>query len=142
MDINYWAVLVCGVLAMVVGFIWYGPLFGKKWMELMRADAMSSEAREKMKKMMMPMYGMQFLLTLFQVYAIAYLMDSWMNVNGIKFSLFVYVGFILPLIAGNALWNGDSSRNAWSRFFIQAGYQLVMFFLYGYILGMWPAAAI
>ena len=32
-EINYLAVLVSGILAMVVGSIWYGPLFGKIWMK-------------------------------------------------------------------------------------------------------------
>jgi len=27
--INIWAILACGVASLVIGFIWYGPLFGK-----------------------------------------------------------------------------------------------------------------
>ena len=34
MDINWIAVLVAAVSAFMIGGIWYGPLFGKKWMEL------------------------------------------------------------------------------------------------------------
>ncbi|HLD39833.1 MAG TPA: DUF1761 family protein, partial [Candidatus Nanoarchaeia archaeon] len=32
---NYLAVLVAAIAAYVVGFLWYGPVFGKKWMALM-----------------------------------------------------------------------------------------------------------
>jgi hypothetical protein len=28
MNVNYLAVLTCAVLAMPVGFLWFGPLFG------------------------------------------------------------------------------------------------------------------
>ena len=34
-SINWWAVLVAGVVYMVVGMVWYGPLFGKLWKSLM-----------------------------------------------------------------------------------------------------------
>ncbi len=33
-DVNYLAVLVSAVAAMFVGALWYGPLFGKMWMQL------------------------------------------------------------------------------------------------------------
>ena len=29
--VNYIAVLVCAIAAMPVGFLWFGPLFGKTW---------------------------------------------------------------------------------------------------------------
>ncbi len=33
--INWWAVLVAAVVNMVVGFLWYGPLFSTVWLRLM-----------------------------------------------------------------------------------------------------------
>src|SRR6185437_10490200 len=33
--VNMWPVLVSAVASMVIGSIWYGPLFGKKYSELM-----------------------------------------------------------------------------------------------------------
>ena len=33
-DVNLIAVLVAGIVPMIVGMLWYGPLFGKRW----RAD--------------------------------------------------------------------------------------------------------
>jgi len=32
--VNVLAILVVGVAYMVVGFLWYGPLFAKPWMKL------------------------------------------------------------------------------------------------------------
>ncbi|NJK71361.1 DUF1761 domain-containing protein [Candidatus Gracilibacteria bacterium] len=32
-DVNLVAVLVTTVLSFVVGYLWYGPIFGKAWME-------------------------------------------------------------------------------------------------------------
>ena len=32
-NINYLAVIVCGVISMIVGAMWYGPILGKLWMK-------------------------------------------------------------------------------------------------------------
>ncbi len=137
MPINYLAVLVCGVLGMVVGYIWYGPLFGKKWMKVIGVHVSDEEERKKMEKNAGPLYVVQFLLTLLQVYVLAYLIATWPGANGVKLALFLWVGFVLPIVAGSAMWNNDSSHVAWTRFLIQAGYQLVLFVLFGYILSAW-----
>jgi uncharacterized membrane protein YpjA len=34
-EVNWLAVIVCAVLSMVIGFIWYGPLFSKPWVKLL-----------------------------------------------------------------------------------------------------------
>ncbi|MGA9533091.1 MAG: DUF1761 domain-containing protein [Anaerolineales bacterium] len=33
-DVNWLAVLVATIINMFVGFLWYGPLFGKQWMNM------------------------------------------------------------------------------------------------------------
>ena len=42
--INYLAVLAGIVLQFVLGFLWYGPLFGDPWMEMVGLDAATVEA--------------------------------------------------------------------------------------------------
>ena len=38
-EVNLLAVLVAGIVPMIVGFLWYGQLFGKRWLELMETTA-------------------------------------------------------------------------------------------------------
>ena len=38
-DVNWLAVLVAGIIPLVVGFLWYGPIFGKQWLSLMETTA-------------------------------------------------------------------------------------------------------
>jgi hypothetical protein len=48
--INYLAIIGCVVFSMVVGFLWYGPLFGKKWskeMDFTKADQEAAMANPK-----------------------------------------------------------------------------------------------
>lgn len=137
MVINYWAVLVCGVVSMVIGFVWYGPLFGKKWMEIVGAKAVDMEARKKMQKEAGPLYLVQFLLTLFQAYVLAHYIAGWKDASGVENALWIWAAFLMPTVAGSAMWNNDSARVKWARFLIQAGYQLVLFVVFGLILGMW-----
>lgn len=46
MNINIWAVLACAIISMPIGAIWYGPLFGKKWMEIVGMKEEDVKARE------------------------------------------------------------------------------------------------
>ncbi len=137
MAINYWAVLVCGVLSMVIGFIWYGPVFGKTWMKVVGATTKDVAARKEMQKRAGPLYLVQFLLTLFQLWILAYYIVHMLNVAGTVNAIWIWAAFIMPTIAGSSMWNNDSAKVAWTRFGIQAGYQLIMFIIYGLILSAW-----
>lgn len=137
MQINLLAVLVCAVLAMVLGAIWYGPLFGKKWMEIVEATDLDMEARKKMQKEATKLYIVQFLLALFQVLILAYYISAWRAVSGLENALWFWAAFVMPTVAGASMWNNDSSRIAWARFLIQGGYQLVLFIMFGLILQAW-----
>lgn len=50
--IDYLAVLVFVVLAMPVGFLWFGPLFGKAWARHMGFDTMEPAGGAAMGKSM------------------------------------------------------------------------------------------
>lgn len=136
MQINFWAILVCAILAMIIGALWYGPLFGGTWARVVKADALDTENRKKMQKAAFPLYVVQFLLTLFQLFVLAHLTGSSAR-GGIFSALWVWAGFIVPMIAATAIWNNDSRNISWARFLIQSGYQLVCFAIFGLVLGSW-----
>ena len=136
MPLNYWAILVCGVFAMVLGAIWYGPIFGKTWMRIIGAIEMDEAKRKEMQKKAMPLYLLQFVLVLGQLYVLSHLTGG-SGFIGMKSALWIWAGFVMPTIAGACMWTNDSRSTAWTRFMIQAGYQLVCFLAFGYILGAW-----
>ncbi|NCN52546.1 DUF1761 domain-containing protein [Candidatus Parcubacteria bacterium] len=137
MEIHYIAILACGVLAMVLGALWYGPIFGKMWMKVIGATEMDVEKRKEMQRKALPLYGVQFLLVLFQVYILAHFVKGWVNATGVETSLWIFFGFIMPTLAAASMWNNDSAKISWARFLIQGGYQLVLFICFGLILGLW-----
>ena len=145
MEINFFAIVLSSVLVMVIGGFWYGPLFGKKWAEIIGTDMSDPELRKKMQREATPLYIVQFLLTLFQVTVFAYLLkfiDPFIDLTStltiwVSSALVIWAAFVVPIIASSVMWNNDSRKISWARFLIQAGYQLVAFLVFGVILGLW-----
>jgi len=139
MQINYWAVIVCAVASMVLGAIWYGPMFGAAWMRVLGLKASDVKKRKEMQKRAAPLYFLQFILSLFQIWVLSTYMVSLglFGASGVMNALWIFGGFVLPTIAGTCMWTNDSREVAWTRFGIQIGYQLVCFVMFGLILGFW-----
>src|SRR5205814_1703579 len=99
------------VASMVIGSIWYGPLFGKMYISLMGMDKKSPEEQAKMKKGMMLMYLWQFIAPLVMFYVLADLIvwyyGSMMSAkSGVIMAFWIWIGFVVPLKLGDALWGG------------------------------------
>lgn len=140
MTINYLAVLVCGIASLAVGFVWYGPLFGKMWMnDVMGCDKMSPEQIAAAKKSMWMMYLIQFILSLITAGILAYHIANWADASAsaVGIAICSWFGFVMTTNAGGALWSGKPKNVAMKMFFISAGAQLVTFVIFGLILGMW-----
>ena len=136
--INYLAVLVAAVANMVIGSIWYGPLFGKKWVKL---QGWSKDDMEKMKeKGMSKTYLLAFVGSLLMsfvlfhalVFAATYLNASGINA-GVMAGFWNWLGFVAPVTLGMVLWEGKS----WKLWFLQTGYYLVSLCVMGIILTTW-----
>lgn len=95
-QVNLFAVLVAGIIPMIVGAIWYGPLFGKRWLALMETT------EEEIARDFNPLktYGVSFLLALFTAFVLAQLLSLLGDGGasfGVHITLLVVIGFILPL---------------------------------------------
>ncbi len=137
--VNIWAVLVIGVIYMVLGFIWYGPLFGKTWARIIGMDhsQMTPETKKAMQKKMGPVYILNFILTLVTVYILALFIQLGIRGGGIGTALWIWLGFIMPTVAGYAIWSGKPRKLAWQMFFVSAAYQLITIVIAGAILAAW-----
>lgn len=135
--INYWAIASGAVLSMIIGAIWYGPIFGKKWMEIAGVNPADEETIKKMQKSAAPLYFVQFVLTLFQVLVLAHLVADTNIVGGLERSIWIWAAFVIPTLAGAVMWTNESGKLKWTRFLIQGGYQLVIFIVFGLLLQFW-----
>lgn len=137
LSVNYWAISVGAVLSLVLGGLWFGPLFGKQWLRLSGATAADREKRKKMQQSAGPLYGIQFVLTLFQVMVLAHLVADTTRVGGLERALWIWGAFVVPTLAGVIMWTNESGRQKRARFLLQGGYQLMMFVIYGSLLQFW-----
>lgn len=144
--INWWAVLVSAVASMIIGYIWYGPLFGKLWMKLMghNPSKVTPEQMKAMQKNMGLTYLAQFVLSVLTFYILAHYTIFAQRISGMEGAgagminaLWIWLGFIMPTVAGNAMWSGKSKDMAWKFFFVMAGYNLILYAVTGSILGGW-----
>jgi hypothetical protein len=135
MNVNFWPVVVSAIASMVIGSIWYGPLFGKKFMSAMGMDSWSPEKKAAMKKSMAPTYVWQFIASLVTFYVLAKFMGDLGQMTasgGMMVAFWVWVGFIVPLKLGDALWGGKMSL-----FWLGIGNMLVTLLVAGTIIGAW-----
>ncbi len=131
-DINFLAVLVAAIVPMAIGSIWYGPLFGKRWMALMELT------EEDIKASFNPLksYGGSFVGAVLTAYVIAFLLsgigwEGWMR--GAEVGAVCWLGFILTYGYQSVAFE-NKKVPLWV---MSAGYNLVVLLCMGAILGAW-----
>lgn len=133
--VNYLAVFISAVASMVIGSVWYGPLFGKIFMREMGMDTWSQEKKDAEKKKMGKAYTIQFVASLIMFFVLAVFMDKLdlMSISGgVKVALMGWLGFVVPVKLGDAIWGGKISL-----FWLGAGNMLLTLVAAGVILGAW-----
>lgn len=137
-EVNYLLVIGLALLSMVIGAVWYGPLFGARWMELNGVDPSDKEAIKKMQKGMMQTYVLQFVLILLEVWVLYhYVIGAIDEMGALSNVLWIWAGFIVPTLAAASMWTTEAPKDKRARFLIQAGYNLVLFLVLGYAIGAW-----
>lgn len=137
--INYLAVLGAAASNMIIGFLWYGPLFGKAWSRLMGWGEMTPEQVRDMQKKARPAYAINFAVALVMAYILAHYFvfaSAYTNTFGIAGGIAVgfwsWLGFVVPVTIGSVLWDGKP----WKLWFINAGYYLVSLLVMGIIIAI------
>ena len=136
--VNYLAVLASGVASMILGYLWYGPLFGKMWIAL---SGMSPDKIEAAKaKGMTTSYALMFVGSLVMAYILSHALvfaASFLGTEGVNAGLMTgfwnWLGFIAPVTLGSVLWEGKS----WKLWLLNNAYYLVLLLIMGVILAVW-----
>jgi Protein of unknown function (DUF1761) len=131
-DVNYLAVILAGLSSQPLGFLWYGPLFSKRWMEARGYEEGSMEGGDNP-----GIYALALLFALVIAYSMARLVDM-VGADSVgdclAIALFVWVGFAGSVMAVQGIFNHAPSRV--NSFLIEGGYQLASFLLMGLIIGL------
>ena len=142
---NYFAVLAAAVAAMVLGYLWYGPLFGKQWKALTgwRTDSrgtVSPQTGTGGKGTSVRNYAFMFFALLLMSFTLSHLISLLALyagftgiVAGVEAACMGWFGFIVPSSIGVVLWE----RQPWRLWLFNAGYYLAILLIMGIILGAW-----
>jgi hypothetical protein len=128
--INWWAVLVAGLSAFVIGGIWYSPgLFGNAWMKDSKLTQDDIRQGNKSK-----IFGFTALFSLIMAANLAmFLNDPKTDVSWGATAGFLAGVWTFCAIAIHSLFELKS----WRHIFINGGYSVISLTLMGAILGLW-----
>ena len=129
-SVNWLAVIVCVVLAMVSGFIWYHQkLFFPAWWEGIGKSGEPGNPNPMI-------YVFSLLAAVVQAVSVAFLvnlMGSTTAVSGALAGFMLWLGFVAPTNLVNKLFAGHGFK-VWA---IEAGNHLLNFLIFGAILAVW-----
>ena len=132
MDGNWLAIIVAAVAAMVLGFLWYGPLFGKYWMKL--TGMTESKMKDAKAKGMTKSYVIMMVSAVVMAYVLAMFIEKVSAtdlMSGAMVGFWAWLGFAATVQMSKVLW-GDES---WELYCLETGYYLVSLTLMGAIIG-------
>ncbi len=131
-EVNLLAVLVAGIVPMIVGSLWYGPIFGKRWMSLMEMTA------EEIQEGFNPVktYGVTLLLSLVTAFVLAQLIaevGGGSAMVGVHVALMALVGFILPVANQSIAFEKRKPGLAW----LNVAYNGVALLAQALVIALW-----
>ena len=132
-DVNYFAVLVCGIIGSGLGALWFSPmLLGKMW--LLTAEKSEEELRGNINQI--KAYSVSFaaqLVTAFILSKIMSFVGATTPEEGIRLAFLAWIGFTATTMTINMVFEGKTFK----QFVVDGGYHLIVFIIYGLILGAW-----
>ena len=133
-NVNYWVVLLAGVVSMALGALWYSPvLFGKEWMKHSKISKKDIEKAKK--KGMGKAYFVNLLSVLVMVYVLAHVVSyvgATSVLGGAVVGAWMWLGFVATVGLNVVLWEGKSLN----LYFLNMGYQLVSLIIAGALLAV------
>lgn len=125
MHLNYFSVIVATVVMFAIGFVWYGPLFGRLWGKIHGFDKLPKETQQKMMKAMGPFYALQALVTLVTAFILALFITYLPTWNAYAMAGFFWIGFVVPTQVSSVIFGGTESKWIFTKIAVQAGASLL-----------------
>ncbi|MTI37932.1 DUF1761 domain-containing protein [Fulvivirga lutimaris] len=127
-SINWLAIIVATLLTFVLGAIWYGPLFGKRWM---RENGFNEEDLKNAN--MAKIYGTAFVLEFIMTVNLAFFLNGLSVQEGLMYGFATGFGWVAMALGVNYLF----ARKSMMLWFIDGFYFVVSFLIMGAILTAW-----
>ena len=134
MEISIVGVILATIAQFAIGAIWYTFIFGKIWGKIHGFDALDKETQQAMMKQMGPLYGLQFLVTVFSSVVLAILIKNAPSLSPYTIAFSVWAGFIVPTQVSDAIFGGTKMEWLWQKLAILAGASLLCVLAAAWIL--------
>ena len=135
--VDYLAVLIAAVASMIIGYVWYGPLFGKQWMKLSGVTQGDIEAG---KKDMPKTYGLMYISAAVMAYVLSafiYYAGATDMVAGAMVGFWAWLGFVATVLLGGVLFE----KKSLDLYYLNSGYNLVTLVVMGAIIAAMGSGA-
>ncbi len=128
---SYLAVIVAAVAQYIIGFLWYGPLFGKTWMSLMGINPQSIKREGMGKTLVWTFVGS--LVTAGVLRKFATMVGALTVGAGIALGAMAWFGFIATVTLASVLYE----KRSVNLYILNNAYQLVSLVIMGAIVAAW-----
>lgn len=127
-QVNVWAVIVAGVVAWVIGALWYSQLLvGKQWMKLANLKDVKPN----------PVIFIVGLLTyIVMAYVLAHVLiafNATAIAGGLVGGFWMWLGFVATITLGSVLYE----QKPFMLWVLNNAYNLISFLVMGAILALW-----
>ncbi len=129
-------VLVAVIATQIIGFVWYGPLFGKTWMAAIGKTPESMKADPNQASVAQAVTGgvIASILSAITLALLLSLSDTPDVASGLQIGLLVSVGIMAANQVSGGLYEGRSATATW----INVAYSIFSLTIMGLIIGaMW-----
>ncbi|MBK6768267.1 MAG: DUF1761 domain-containing protein [Ardenticatenales bacterium] len=136
--VNWIAIVVCVVAAMALGFVWYGPLFGKLWLELMGWGNKNEAELKEMQSKAMPGYAVMAVgaaIMALVLHAVLHATAATTVAAAATVAAVLWLGFVATSTLGTAMFS-DTDKRLWA---LTEGYVLVQMVVFAVILTLMAA---
>ncbi len=131
-DLNWWAVLVAGILNMVVGAIWYAPaVFGKTWMK-----ELGMKPGAGMSSSMGKAYGITFVGALVMAYVTAMVVGfsgAATIADGLVVGFWLWLGYAVTIPLNDVVFGKKTT----TLYMLNVFYYLIVLLLSSAMLATW-----
>lgn len=131
--VNYVTVLVATVAAYVVGWLWHGPVLGKKWMAL---EGLTMDSMKAMKMKAGTAIALGFVSTFITASVLGWLSAALPMVGvmgALQLAFWPWLGFVMTTLAAKWLWEGRS----FALFAFNAVHGFVALFVMALVFVLW-----
>jgi hypothetical protein len=131
MTLSFPPILIAGIAAVLIGFLWYHPrVFGGAWMRMsnITPEMANADRRSMWLRALVAMLGSMLAAYFMGYFGLVLGVADW--VGALQLALWCWIGFVAPTMLGVVLWE----RKPLALYLINSLYWLVVFALTALVL--------